>query len=80
MPVQVIVTKDDRVWDSIKETGDQAMFRVTEHMKKDHEQEIAAFGDLVQWKMIFGKGIEIATKVLNEHDFNVQVKELNQGE
>ena len=80
MSVQVVVKQGDRTWDAIRETDDSAMFRVSEHMKKDATQGVAAIGDLVQWKLIFGKGVQVAKELLEAKGFEVTIKELNQGE
>lgn len=77
MKVQVIVKKDDRVWDAIRDTDEVAMFRVTEHMKKDHNPVVNSVGDLAQWKLLFGKGITVATDLMEAHGFTVEVKNVN---
>ena len=76
MKKQVIVKQGDRVWDSIREKDDQAMYRVTEHMKKDHDPAVARIADLVQWKLIFGKGTSEGTRVFTEQGFEVEVKDI----
>lgn len=76
MKKQVIVKQSDRVWDSIKDTDDVAMFRVTEHMKKDHDPDVVRIADLVQWKLIFGKGASEGTRVFTEQGFQVEVKDV----
>lgn len=74
MTTQVIVKHGDRVWDSIKPSGDTAMYRVTEHMKKDRDPQVARIADLVQWKLIFGKGTDEGKRVFEEHGFTVEIR------
>ncbi|MNO13181.1 hypothetical protein D3C76_28090 [compost metagenome] len=76
MRKQVEVKQGDRIWDSIRDTSEQAMYRVTEHMKKDHDPEVVRIAGLVQWKLIFGKGTSEGTRVFTEHGFEVEIKDV----
>lgn len=77
MRKQVIVKLGDRHWDSIRDTDNEAMFRVTEHMKKDHDPRVACIGDLVHMKLIFGKGASEGVRVFTEQGFEVEIKDIN---
>lgn len=73
MSVQVVVKLGDRHWDSIRETSDQAFYRISEYMLKDHDPKVARVGDLVKWKLVFGQP---CLHIFSEFGFEVETKKL----
>lgn len=73
--VHVIIGYKDRIWDSISDTQEQALMRISEHLKKDYDAKVVAIGDNLQWKLIFNNP---AMEMLESHGFIVEIRELNQ--
>jgi hypothetical protein len=73
MTVQMIVTQlsTDRVWDSIRDKEEQAAMKIAEYMLKDKDPAIVAVGEMIKWKLIFGKPV---IPVLESQGFNVQLR------
>lgn len=73
---QVIANHGDRVWDSIRDTDRQALYKIAEYMKKDDDSNMVAVGNMIQGKLIFGhnftsiieqarlSGVEITVKYI----------------
>lgn len=76
MKKQAIVKQGDRVWDSIRDQDDQALFRVSEHMMKDHDSNVVTVGKLINWRLIFGKGVAAAKVILEREGFTLEVKDI----
>lgn len=75
MRYQVVVKLGDRVWDSIRDTPERALFRVCEHMKKD-DPHVVHIASLAQTDLIFGKDIKLAVSNFEDAGFSIVIKEI----
>lgn len=76
MRVQVIVKKDDRVWDSIRGFVDSAMYRVAEHMSKDADEVVKSVGKIIMAHLsVFGTS-GVAIEHLVYMGFEVETKKI----
>ena len=76
MRTQVIVKLTDCVWDSIKDSPLNALFRVAEHMENDQDLLAKATGKRVKRVLIFGKGVDGAQAVLEQEGFSLEIKQI----
>lgn len=73
--VQVIIRKDDRAWDSIRSTAEQATMRIASYMQRGHGDEALTMGEKLEWKLMFGKDVR---EVLENNGFTIEIKELEE--
>lgn len=73
--VQVIVSKDSRNWDSIRDDVRSAMFRVGEHMRNTPGAVVA--GQKLQSLVVFGNTAEVCAEYLQALGYTLTVKQLD---
>lgn len=77
MAVQVVVVgKDDRTWDSIRELSSQALLRISEFMEPDQDIEVKATGMLLRNMIIKGLGFSRVVEFLQNEGYTVTIKEM----
>lgn len=76
MRFHVIVCKDDRSWDSIREQTSQAFLRISQFMEPDPENEVKAVGMLLRNMIIKGCGLSRVLEFLQSEGYTVTIKEL----
>lgn len=74
MPIQVLVVKGDRRWDSIRNTDRRALARVATHLTNDSDEEVVMVGRAVTSLLLFGAEINNACKPLDKAGFSVTFK------
>jgi hypothetical protein len=80
MKVQVIVSKDDRSWDSIRGSEGTALYQVGIYMEKDDDLEIFIVGRGIADRISTNKSIDSVKEWLDSRGYRVTTKQLNQGE
>jgi hypothetical protein len=80
MKVQVIVSKDDRSWDSIRASEGMALYQVGIYMEKDDDLEIFVVGRGIADRISTNKSIDSVKEWLDSRGYTVTTKHLNQGE
>lgn len=71
---QVVVSHDGRVWDSIRDTEREALYKVSEYMKRDLNCFVAGAGSRVQSALIFGFGVPEVSSRLEQNGFKLVIK------
>lgn len=51
----IVVDKEGRSWDSIRDTEAKALFKVSEYMKNDYDSDVQSVGREIRSALIFGK-------------------------
>lgn len=74
---QVVVSKDDRDWHSIRDDERRALFRVAEHMMAD-DSDLNTFtaGANIRNALLFGAAFEQVVKSIYGLGFTVTVKKI----
>lgn len=80
MSVQVVITLNDRHWDSIRPDERAALFRVGEHMEHDQDGAVARTGKMMRSLLLFGSSAKGCKEFLEKQNYTVTTKYLNQGE
>lgn len=75
---QVVLKINDRVWDSIRDSEDAALFRVCDHIKKDYCSHVAVVGELAQYKLMSDTDLTDVKHFLEEQGFEIRVQPFEQ--
>lgn len=71
---QVVITYDDRSWDSIRDNERQTLHKVAQYMKKDFDPVVVNHALVIQDKLVFGHSISSITEQLAHAGFELVVK------
>lgn len=73
---QVVVSKDSRKWDSIRDDERRALMRVSDHMRLSDNPGISNTAINVSSMLLYGASVQTVKDLLIERGFEVTVKEL----
>lgn len=72
----VSISKDSRIWHSIRGSERHALNRAAQHMALSDNPAIHAAGMSVQGLLLYGASAEIVKEMLTKRGYEVSVKEI----
>lgn len=77
MRVQVIVSKGDRVWDSIRPEERMALYQIGVYMEKDNDLETFIVGRSIADRISQSKGLQTIKDWVTGRGYTIEVKNVN---